>query len=115
MDDILEKGPNKYGYLNRARPLLWALICQGILNDKELETYAEDYGQDMKMPADFSQYLSWLATARCRQLVSDLTGYKDNVEKIAEGRFSFLRTNAAYKQCMAFAYKRWKWVEKGLK
>jgi hypothetical protein len=115
MDDILDKGPNKYGYLNRARPLLWALICQGILNDKELERYAEDYGQDMKMPADFSQYLSWLATARCRQLVSDLTGYKDNVEKIAEGKFSFLRTNASYKQCMAFAYKRWKWVEKGLK
>jgi len=115
MDDILEKGPNKYGYLNRARPLLWALICQGILNDKELERYAEDFGQDMKMPADFSQYLSWLATARCRQLVSDLTGYKDNIEKIAEGKFSFLRTNASYKQCMTFAYKRWKWVEKGFK
>lgn len=115
MDDILDKGPNKYGYLNRARPLLWALICQGILNDKELERYAEDYGQDMTMPADFTQYLSWLATARCRQLVSDLTDYKDNVEKIAEGKFSFLRTNASYKQCMAFAYKRWKWVEKGLK
>ena len=115
MDDILEKGPTKYGYLNRARPLLWALICQGILNDKDLERYAEDYGQDMTMPAEFTQYLSWLATARCRQLVSDLTGYKDNVEKIAEGKFSFLRTNASYKQCMAFAYKRWKWVEKGLK
>jgi hypothetical protein len=115
MDDILDKGPNKYGYLTRARPLLWALICQGVLNDKELERYADDYGQDMTMPADFTQYLSWLATARCRQLVSDLTDYKDNVEKIAEGKFSFLRTNASYKQCMAFAYKRWKWVEKGLK
>jgi predicted CoA-substrate-specific enzyme activase len=115
MDDILDKGPNKYGYLTRARPLLWALICQGILNDKELETYAEAYGQDMTMPADFTQYLSWIATARCRQLVSDLTGYKDNAEKIAEGKFSFLRTNASYKQCMAFAYKRWKWVEKGLR
>lgn len=115
MDDILDKGPNKYGYLNKARPLLWALICQGILNDKDLEKYAEDYGQDMTMPADFTQYLSWLATARCRQLVSDLTSNQENVEKIAEGKFSFLKTNAAYKQCMAFAYKRWKWVEKGFK
>lgn len=115
MDDILDKGPNKYGYLNKARPLLWALICQGLLNDKDLEKYAEDYGQDMTMPADFTQYLSWLATARCRQLVSDLTGSKENVEKIAEGKFSFLKTNAAYKQCMSFAYKRWKWVEKGFK
>jgi AIPR protein len=115
MDDILDKGPSKYGYLNRARPLLWALVCQGILNDKELERYAEDYGTDMTMPVDFTEYLSWLATARCRQLFSDLTSSKENVSKIAEGKFSFLRTNASYKQCMALAYRRWQWVQKGFK
>ena len=115
MDDILEKGPSKYGYLNRARPLLWALICQGVLNDKEIEVMAEGYGQDMTMPADFTGYLSWLATARCRYLISDLANSKDNAGKVAEGKFSFLRMNASYKQCMAYAYKRWKWVEKGLK
>jgi hypothetical protein len=115
MDDILDKGPEKYAYLNRARALLWALICQGILNDKDLEKYAAAYGTDMTMPADFTEYLSWLATARCRQLISDLTTSKDNAGKIKEGKFSFLRTNASYKQCMAFAYKRWKWVEKGFR
>ena len=115
MYDILDKGPQKYAYLNRARALLWALICQGILNDQVVEKLAEDYGRDMTMPADFTEYLSWLATARCKQLISDLTSSKDNAGKIKEGKFSFLRTNASYKQCMASAYKRWKWLEKGFK
>jgi hypothetical protein len=33
---------------------------------------------------------------------------------VAEGNFSFLRTNAAYKRCMEIAHKRWKWVQKRL-
>jgi AIPR protein len=31
------------------------------------------------------------------------------------GNFNFLRTNAAYKRAMEFAYKRFKWVVRGLK
>ena len=29
--------PNKYDYAQRARNLLWALLCQGILNDPEAQ------------------------------------------------------------------------------
>jgi hypothetical protein len=115
MNIIYEKGPSKYGYMNRARHLLWALLCQGILNDPQIEGIAEEYGKDMTMPADFTDYLCRLATARCRFVFADLANYKDNADKIAEGKFSFLKTNASYKACMDFAYKRWKWVEKGLK
>ena len=31
--DIIARGANKYEYMNRARSLLWALLCQGMLND----------------------------------------------------------------------------------
>ncbi|MGA2035254.1 MAG: hypothetical protein ABSG68_23655 [Thermoguttaceae bacterium] len=34
--------------------------------------------------------------------------------KAAEGNFSFMRTNAAYKRSMEIAHKRWRWVEKRL-
>jgi hypothetical protein len=115
MNDILDRGPTKYGFLNRARPLLWALVCQGMLNDPRIQDVAEDFGRDMTMPADFTDYLSRLATTRCRLLISELAKQKDNAQKISEGKFSFLRTNAAYKTCMDIAYRRWKWVERRLR
>lgn len=115
MNDLVDKGPSKYGYLNRARPLLWALLCQGILNDEKLNEIANDYGKDMTMPANFSDYLSGLSTTRCRFLISDLANQKDNVDKIAEGKFDFLKTNTAYNKCMDAAYKRWRWTKKLLK
>src|SRR5262249_44246609 len=33
MRDILDMGQNKYEFVRRGRNLLWALLCQGILND----------------------------------------------------------------------------------
>ena len=115
MNDLVEKGPSKYGYLSRARPLLWGLLCQGILNDPDINKIAEDFGKDMTMPADFRDYLSTLSTTRCRFLISDLAKEKDNADKIIEGKFSFLRTNASYKRCMDAAHKRWRWTEKRLR
>jgi len=114
MNHILDKGPSKYGYLNRARPLLWALLCQGTLNHPDIERIAKDFGQDMTIPANLTELLAHLATTRCRFLITDLANHEDNVNKIDQGKFGFLRTNASYKKCMEFAFNRWKWVEKGL-
>lgn len=114
-NDIYEKGPNKYGFMNKARPLLWALICQGILNDPKIEEVSENFGRDMTISADFTDYLSNIANNKCRHLLSELASQKENKEKIDEGKFSFLRTNNSYNDCMEFAHKRWKWVTKRLK
>ena len=97
------------------RNLVWALLCQGILNDQDLEDCAEAYGQGMSVPADYTAPLSQLATTRVRMMLSELI--KDNAyaDKVAEGSFGFLRTNTAYNRCMEIAYKRWKWVDKRLK
>ena len=35
--EIEQKGQNKYWFISRARYLLWALLCQGLLNDDDLE------------------------------------------------------------------------------
>jgi hypothetical protein len=112
---ILDRGYNKYAYAPKARILLWALLCQGILNDDGLMGNAEYCGTNMSIPTDFTDYLSNLATNRCRYLLSELTKNDKYSEKFNQGNFSFLRTNHAYDCCMEIAYKKWKWVQKKLK
>jgi hypothetical protein len=113
-DDIVDKGANKYAYVQRARNLLWALLCQGILNDPKIEERAEEFGKGLSLEAQYTEWLSGLATTRCRFILSDLISDKAYESKASEGNYSFMRTNAAYKRMMEIAYRRWRWVEKRL-
>lgn len=113
--DILGMGQNRYDFVKRARNLLWALICQGILNDPKLEPRAEQWGTSLSVESDFVDWLSGIATTRVRFILKDLIEDKQFAAKAAEGKFDFLRTHAAYKRAMEFGYKRFKWVERGLK
>ena len=114
INDILGRGYNKYAYAPKARLLLWALLCQGILNDCRLEDYSSKFGEDMTLAADFTDYLSGLATKHCRFLLAELVANDQYAEKFKEGNFSFLRTNHAYEYCMEVAYNKWRWVKKKL-
>jgi hypothetical protein len=114
VNDIVEKGANKYAYVQRARNLLWGLLCQAILNDPRLEERAEEFGHGLSLEAQYTDWLSGLATTRCRFILSYLVADKAYSAKAAEGRFDFMRTNAAYKRSMEIAYNRWKWVVKRL-
>lgn len=111
---IVEKGANKYAYMQRARNLLWALLCQAILNSPDLEERAEQFGQNLSLEAQYTEWLATLATTRVRFILSDVVADKSYAPKVAEGNFSFMRTNAAFKRSMEIAYKRWKWVVKRL-
>ncbi|MBI3682323.1 MAG: AIPR family protein [Acidobacteria bacterium] len=115
LQEIEQKGPNKYWFIFRARQLFWALLCQALLNDADIQRHAEQYGSDMSIKAQYTDLLASLASTRCRPILADLLKDKAYVDKVAEQNFGFLRTNAAYKRSMEFAYKRWKWVEKKLK
>lgn len=114
VNDIVDKGTNKYAYVQKARYLLWALLCQAILNDPKLEDHAEYFGQGLSLEAQYTDWLSGLATTRCRFILSGLVADKAYVQKAAEGNFSFMRTNAAYKRSMDIAYRKWRWVQKRL-
>jgi len=113
--EIEQKGVNKYWFISRARQLLWALLCQGILNAENIEDLAEWYGQSMTMPADLTGVLVWLATTRCRLLLSDVLDDPEYVNKVEQENLGFLRTNRAFEKCMHSAYKRWRWVHKKLR
>jgi uncharacterized protein YkuJ len=113
--EIMDKGANKYWFMGRARYLLWALLCQGILNDPKLEHYAEEFGEGLSVEADFTDWLAKLASTRCRLIVKDAVGNDPYAKMIREERYDFLRTNAMYKKCMEAAYEKYHWLEKRLK
>jgi hypothetical protein len=115
VNEVAEKGASKYAYINKARNLLWALLCQGMLNDSTVEKKAEAFGRGLSVEADYTEWLRTLATTRCRFILSDLVVDKAYAAKAAEGNFSFLRSGAAYKRAMEIAYKRYKWVQVKLK
>ncbi|ODS57815.1 MAG: hypothetical protein ABS36_05080 [Acidobacteria bacterium SCN 69-37] len=112
--EIEQKGQNKYWFVSRARNLLWALVCQGLLNEKNLEEVAEKHGTSISVPADYSELVTRIATTRVRVLLSELLTDKDYADKVAEENLSFLRTDRAFEKSMALAYKRWGWVHKKL-
>lgn len=113
-NEIEQKGQNKYWFISRARYLLWALLCQGLLNDEKLEELGDKNGNSMALAADYTEHLTWLATARVRPLLSDLMHDRDYAQKVQEQNLSFLRTDTAFEKCMANAYKKWRWVHKKL-
>ena len=112
--EIEQKGQNKYAFIHRSRYLLWALICQGLLNHPHIEDLRDSFGTSMVIPADYTEVLSYLATARVRLLLSALMEHPDYRDKATEGNLSFLRTDHAFENCMEIAHKKWQWVHKKL-
>lgn len=115
LKEIEEKGKNKYWFVNRARALLWALLCQGVLNDPKVDELADEYASDMTLNVDYTNYLASLSTTRCRPLLAALIEDPAYSAKVADENLSFLRSNAAYRKCMEYAYNRWGWIEKRLR
>lgn len=113
-NEIVDKGQNKYAFVSRARYLLWALLCQGLLNHEDLEDISDNYGCSMSLPVGYMDILTHLATARVRPILSELMQDPEYAEKVSNDNLSFLRTDKAFDKCMDIAYKKWKWVHKKL-
>jgi hypothetical protein len=110
VQEIMERGFNKYSFAQRARNLIWALIYQGMRNDPSYRDQREKYGQVLSIEAGFSEWMQSIASTRVRHILSDLAGNPAYKAKLDDGRFDFLRTKAAFDFCMERTYKRWKWV-----
>jgi len=104
-----------YAFMNPARNLLWALLCQGILNDDELEWYSKEYGQSLVVEANYAEWLTGLAASRARLVIGEVIKLEPYVANMKEENYRFLRTQAVFKKCMEVAYNRWGWLHKRLK
>ncbi len=115
-NDIIQKGAKKYEFATRARYLIWALSCQGVLNSPraDLETLSQEEGRSLVVSANYTDYLSKLATTKIAPVLLDLMADKDYAQQVAEEKLGFLRADAAFDKSMSIAYKKWKWVKKKL-
>ena len=112
---ILESGQKKYWFISRARNLLWALLCQGLLNNKNLEDLLENFGTSMVIQMEFRALLMKIASTRVRPLLTELMADAEYQDQIANDKFGFLRSDKAFTKCMNAAYKqRERWTHKKL-
>jgi hypothetical protein len=112
--EIMEKGEKKYAYMRKARNLLWALLCQGILNDENLEDYAGRFGRTLAVENDYVEWLAKIASTKVRFLISAVVEKEPYASKAADERYTFLKTHVLYDQCMLEAKKKWGWASKRL-
>lgn len=86
-----------------------------MLNDPDLEEYADKYGRNMSVEAGLMEWMRGIAINKVRLLLSDLVEAEPYRKKMEEQRYDFLRTRVAYDFCMERAYKKWKWVSEKLR
>lgn len=113
--EVEEMGKNKYDFVRRGRNLLWSLVCQGLLNNRNINELAEEWGKGLSLEIEFRTCLLDIARSQCRFILSDLVGDKMYRERAAEGNFSFLKNSATFDRAMAIAHKRYRWTIRDLK
>jgi hypothetical protein len=114
LSEIRDKGCDRYAFIGKARHLVWALVWQGLLNEHEMGDFADSFGGNMTVPAEFTESLVELGTTRCRMLISELIAVPEYADKMEQEKYGFLRSQAAFKFCMDKARRRWGWKEERL-
>ncbi len=112
--EIMERGEQKYFYMRRARNLVWALLCQGILNEENVKECAEQYGKTLSMETGYTELLARLASARIRFLISAAVEQNPYARKIEKEQYGFLKTKALYAECLRQAHEKWGWTTRKL-
>jgi len=107
-NEIYEKGWNKYSLIGKARNLLWALLFQGFMNDdKYLASHIDEFGSNMRLTNQFTEYFCKLATTKCKELFAEiLAKHSDDVKN---ERYGFLNTESSFKSCLELAKDKYKW------
>jgi hypothetical protein len=110
----IDEAAKGYWYVPRAKNLLWALLVQGVLNQKQLPAWLETYGRTISVEADFTQELLSLGVQKVRYVIREAVLEPKYKEQIDEGRLSFLQNKALYTICMDIAERRENWTKQAL-
>jgi hypothetical protein len=114
LGEILERGQKKYEYIKKARSLVWALLCQAVLNADDLDDLAESYGCDLTASQAFVACFAQLASRRVRIVIGTVVSREPYASKIEQENYSFLSTRKLYLDCMREAGERFGWSTQGL-
>jgi hypothetical protein len=112
--ELIEAAPDRFKLLGRARNLIWALLIQGILNDREIASLKERFGTSLRQETEYTERLKALAANKVRLLMTDLAKDAKYQRALDDGNDHFLRTRAAFQQCMVFAKERYGWHKASL-
>ena len=99
----------KYSYVGKIRNLLWCLAIQGLLNDEGLTDHVQTYGTSLVTEANFNYLLKSIASIKLRLILRDTFDDRKYQRCIDESKYSFLKTKAAYNDCMKVAGTKFNW------
>lgn len=104
----------RYSYVGKTRNLLWCLVIQGILNDEKFTDHVETYGTSLVTEANFNYLLKSIASMKLRLILRDTFDDRKYQGYLDEGNYSFLKTKAAYADCMQVARMKFGWEKRDL-
>lgn len=111
--EILARGEKKYAFLTRGRHLVWALLCQALLNEEELDAHAAAFGTKLGVEAGFTELVARLASTRVRLLVGPLVEERHALD-VAREKYGFLRTKTLHDACIERGRERFGWTRRTL-
>lgn len=111
--EIQERGAHKYVWIGKARNAVWALLCQGLLNDPELDAHAAAWGGSLNPEPAFTDHLVALGASKVRLALGGIVEERHALD-VAHGKFPFLRTNALLDACLARAKDRFGWTRRSV-
>jgi hypothetical protein len=114
LQEILSKGAEKYAYIFRARNLVWALLCQAFLNDKDRDEIAAIHGDDLTATKGFTDDMAWLVSQRVRHIMGAALGDEPYASKLAAEKYAVLGTRGTFSACMKVAADRYDWSKRNL-
>jgi hypothetical protein len=96
----------------RVRNLTWALLIQALFNDPHLREYLDDYGGSLRKESTFGDIVKRLTAGKIAPILRELIDDSAYTEKVAAGKYDFLRTSEAFKKSMTIASGRLRWSKK---
>jgi hypothetical protein len=107
-----ELANGKTAFVDRAKLLLWALVCQGLLNQKDLPDLIEEFGGDLRMPNEFRERLYKIALRQVKPTLLWLVQQKEFAESYKEERYEFLRGDKAFNRTLSHVLDAYGWEQR---
>jgi hypothetical protein len=96
-------------FVDRAKLLLWALVCQGLLNQKDLPDLVDEFDGDLRMPEGFRERLLKIAVRQVKPTLLWLVQQPEFSASYKEERYDFLRGDKAFNRSMGHALREYSW------
>lgn len=104
-----ELATGRTAFVDRAKLLLWALVCQGLLNQDDAPDLVDQFGADLCMPSEFRDRLLKIARRNVKPTLLWLVQQKEFSEAYKQERYDFLRGDKAFNRSMSHVLQAYGW------